>query len=194
MYVRAKDENGVWGIVQSKPVLVQMTGPNDPLPNIVGVEYFIDTEPGIGNGTPFTFTPDTLVTIDTNIPLDSYELGDYIFYVRALDENGIWGIPQYHEFTVAEMLAIPQNVTLISDGTTIIISWDEVPNANSYKIYSSNEPYSGFELDETGEFNGTSWTTSNVNEKRFYYVTAHSDPPVATSRKSKKNIINREHN
>jgi PKD repeat protein len=194
LYVRAQNESGIWGIVQSKPVLVQITGPNDPLPNIVSVEYFIDTEPGIGSGTSLSFTPDTLVTIDTNIPLDSYELGDYVFYVRALDENGIWGIPQYHEFTIGEMLTIPQNVTLISDGSTVTILWDSVVGANSYRIYSSTDPYSGFELDETGVFNETSWTTPNVNEKRFYYVTAHSDPPDAMSSKSKKNIINRKHN
>ena len=192
LYVRAQNEDGIWGIVQSKPVLIQIIGPGDPFPNIVSVEYFISTEPGIGNGTPLSFTPDTLVTINTNIPLNSYELGEYVLYVRALDENGVWGIPQHHEFTVAEMITAPQNLSLISNGSTVTITWDSASGANSYRVYSSDNPYTGFVLDETGVFNGTSWSATNVNEKRFYYVTAHSDSPSVLRKAKKKKISSRK--
>jgi hypothetical protein len=67
---------------------------------------------------------------------------------------------------------IPQNVHISYQGNEIVIFWDVVSGANSYKIYSSNNPYNGFEEDLTGNYNGTSWSTSVTNEKRFYYVIA----------------------
>ena len=66
----------------------------------------------------------------------------------------------------------PSNVTISVNGSQIIINWDAVDGANSYKVYSSDDPESGFELDTSGTFNGASWSTSVINEKKFYYVTA----------------------
>ena len=65
---------------------------------------------------------------------------------------------------------IPTNVSIIITSEIISIYWDEVQNATSYKVYSSNNPYFGFLEDETGEFNGTNWNTSVINEKKFYYI------------------------
>jgi len=100
LYVRAQDGNGQWGIVQSRPVLVQMSDANDPLPNIVDVEYFFDGDPGLGNGVSFEFTPGDTVVIETRVPLDSLALGNHSLYVRAQDEDGLWGIPQFAAFSV----------------------------------------------------------------------------------------------
>ena len=100
LYVRAQDENGQWGIVQSRPVLVQMAAPNNPLPDIVDVEYFFDGDPGFGNGVSFEFAPGDTVVIETRVPLDSLALGNHSLYVRAQDEDGLWGIPQFAAFSV----------------------------------------------------------------------------------------------
>jgi len=66
----------------------------------------------------------------------------------------------------------PQNVTIEIIGTDIHLSWDAVTGANSYKVYSSYDPYTGFVEDFSGLFTGESWSTSIANEKKFYYVTA----------------------
>lgn len=174
LYFRSEDEYGVWSIVQSKPILVQKIGYYDPLPNIVSIEYFIDTDPSFGNGNLFTVDPDSLVVMNQNVALDTCSIGEHVLYIRAQDENGIWGIPQNFTFSVTQDLEIPQNLTLISNGSNLTISWDAVSGANSYRVYSSDNPNSGFEIDETGIFNGTTWSITNVNEKRFYYVTAYS--------------------
>ena len=102
LYIRARDENGNWGIVQSKPVLIQKIGSDTPLPNITNVEYFFDGDPGFGNGTNLVFTPDETVEIGTNLSLYSLALGDHRLYVRAQNENGLWGIPQSSAFSVEE--------------------------------------------------------------------------------------------
>ena len=118
LYVRARDENGNWGIVQSKLVLIQKTGSDTPLPNITGVEYFFDQDPGFGNGANLAFRPDVTVEIGTNLPLYSLALGDHSLYVRAQDENGLWGIAQFSEFSV-------EGVPVDSDGDGLT---DELEN------------------------------------------------------------------
>ena len=67
---------------------------------------------------------------------------------------------------------IPANVTAIVAQDSVQISWDAVSGATSYKVYSSDNPYSGFALDETGTFDGESWTAAISNTKKFFYVIA----------------------
>ena len=68
--------------------------------------------------------------------------------------------------------AIPHNIvpqTVISPGG--VLSWEEVNNAVSYKIYSSPDPDAGFTFQ--AETTSTSWVDPNYpEEKRFYKVTA----------------------
>jgi hypothetical protein len=69
----------------------------------------------------------------------------------------------------------PQNVTIEISDTDVLLSWDAVAGANSYKVYSSDDPYIGFVEDTSGVFAGESWSTSILNEKKFYYVIASTE-------------------
>ncbi|MBN2857366.1 MAG: hypothetical protein JXN63_03085 [Candidatus Delongbacteria bacterium] len=72
---------------------------------------------------------------------------------------------------IFNLLTAPQNVSVTSFGTDITITWDAVNSASSYKIYSSDEPYSNFVYE--GETSVTSYTIYSVSEPRkFYYVKA----------------------
>ena len=68
--------------------------------------------------------------------------------------------------------AAPLNIDIAINENDVLITWDEVIGAISYKVYSSDEPYTGFSEDLSGSFVGESWSTSIINEKKFYYVTA----------------------
>ncbi len=67
---------------------------------------------------------------------------------------------------------IPQNVIISISLTEVNINWDPVEGATSYKVYSSDDPYSGFVEDGSGIFIGESWNTPLQNGKKFYYVKA----------------------
>ena len=69
----------------------------------------------------------------------------------------------------------PQNVLIDNSGTDVNINWDVVPDANSYIVYSSDDPYSGFVIDTSGSFTEESWSTSIGNMKKFYYVIATTE-------------------
>ncbi|MCD4796034.1 MAG: hypothetical protein K8R49_02545 [Candidatus Cloacimonetes bacterium] len=76
--------------------------------------------------------------------------------------------------TVSLQLASPVNVQIQLNGSSIQLSWDAVTGAVSYKVYSSNDPYTGFVEDTSGSFAGESWSTSVIIEKKFYRVTAEN--------------------
>jgi subtilase family serine protease len=96
LMVRVKDENGIWSIVYADEV-VKFTVPEatelEPLPQIVGMEYYFDEDPGFGKGIPlevphgqlldYTFVPE-YSTLNT--------IGDHLLCVRVNDEHGRWSI------------------------------------------------------------------------------------------------------
>ena len=69
----------------------------------------------------------------------------------------------------------PQNVTIEIIGTDVHLSWDAVTGANSYKVYSSDDPYTGFVEDTSGSFTGESWSAPIGDVKKIYYVIASTE-------------------
>ena len=76
----------------------------------------------------------------------------------------------WDNFCINKTLAIPQNVMIHITETNVNISWDAVAGATSYKVYSSDDPYTGFTEDTSGSFTDTSWTAPLSANKKFYYV------------------------
>ncbi|MDP1725585.1 MAG: T9SS type A sorting domain-containing protein [Bacteroidota bacterium] len=56
--------------------------------NITVAEYFLDTDPGKGNGTAISFTPATDIAL--SIPLSTVSKGFHVFYVRVKDSLNHW--------------------------------------------------------------------------------------------------------
>ncbi len=71
-------------------------------------------------------------------------------------------------------LAIPQNVKISNSGDSITLTWDPVPGAASYVVYSSSEINGSFEVDETGSYTDNTWSTTASESSRFYHVRASS--------------------
>ena len=61
-------------------------------------------------------------------------------------------------------------VSVIRTGNNAVLSWQAVPNAGSYKIWSSNDPYGTYTLLAT--VTGTSYTDNRGLPKAFYKVVA----------------------
>ena len=84
--------------------------------------------------------------------------------------NSFSNDPGYYLGPFPDDILAPENVIISVSDNTITISWDPVNNAASYRIYSSDHPYNNFSLDNSGSFDGTSWSAPHSNEKRFYFV------------------------
>lgn len=84
--IRAKGERG-WSplITQEVYVPASTAGATD----ITYVEYFWDTDPGFGKGTPLPFTKGQEVSIDNaTISVEGLSAGDHQLFVRAYGNNG----------------------------------------------------------------------------------------------------------
>ena len=99
--VRAQDENGVWGLSESKPFYVNLSSAAIPN-NLIAMEYYFDSDPGYGNGILIAVTPAVDINILQNIPIGSLSNGLHVIFIRAQDENGNWGQAESKSFFVDE--------------------------------------------------------------------------------------------
>jgi hypothetical protein len=90
LYIRAKDNKGRWSIATSRMFYMDVV-PITSLPNLVKGEYFIDTDPGFGQGTPINFTASSsLIDKTFTIDLNSVNAGFHKLFVRYKDSRGGW--------------------------------------------------------------------------------------------------------
>ncbi len=85
-----------------------------------------------------------------------------------------YDMSKLEESPLSNDLPSPENVVISISSNTVHIEWSAVSGATSYKVYTSDDPYSGFVEDTSGTFDGTSWTAQVSGEKKFYYVTAEN--------------------
>jgi len=93
LYLRVKDTKGRWSMTTSRPIM--RTRPSADTATLVKAEYFVDTDPGLGNAKSlalasmpqsFTFAADTL------------KPGFHTIYIRYKDNFGAWGHTVYRSF------------------------------------------------------------------------------------------------
>jgi PKD repeat protein len=80
---------------------------------ITRVEYFIDTDPGLGNGTSVNFIPDedtTRISSTFTVPLTTVENGFHTLYLRTRDAQGRWSITHEHIFFNTELPPADQSL------------------------------------------------------------------------------------
>ncbi|NOR44215.1 MAG: hypothetical protein GQ534_01405, partial [Candidatus Delongbacteria bacterium] len=112
---------------------------------------------------------------NTSWTINNLPDGRYYWSVQAID-NSFAG----SEFSEEQRfhiygLTTPNNVKIRYSDDAVNISWDSVPNATSYKIFSSDEPLGNYtDMSYTGTFYGMNWkqyVKPNSN-KKFYHVVA----------------------
>lgn len=187
MYVRAKDENDQWGIPQSKTVFVQQTSSADTLSKITYVEYFFDSDPGLGAANSLPITAADTVDVSANLPLNALSLGDHSIYVRARNENDFWGIPQYHTFSLVESIMFTDIEastlgTLLyfneggadpGDGHTIEMTFSNLTGSGDITVQQINQTpanlLNDLSLDYTWDITKVPAITAFINDVVFYY-------------------------
>lgn len=110
LHVRSMNSRGQWSLNYHTPVIVD-TNTTTTKPNIIATEYFWDTDPGYGNGTPWpnAITPNSTINLSANLPLNTLNPGLHRLHVRSLDENGLWTL-NYHTPVLVEEPHIPADL------------------------------------------------------------------------------------
>jgi|GEM_PF-5276240 len=97
LYVRAKNEPGVWSLTSRRSFLKEVVATTSPL--LSKVEYFIDADPGLGQGVSVPITPNgSNVTLDFNVDISGLPTGFHQFYTRVQDTEGNWSLTSRRSF------------------------------------------------------------------------------------------------
>jgi len=107
LYIRSRDVDRKWSIVMGHKIFVYEDANPSTLedqPEIAGLEYYIDTEPGVGKGTWIANTATIKDTIEEPLELAVAGLspGYHKLYARSRDIEGTWSIPMWRKFYVFE--------------------------------------------------------------------------------------------
>lgn len=106
--IRSKDTNGDWSVAFVRRVLVGEDTVLQPMPDIVAAEYYIDVDPGQGNGTTIDLAgaTGTSINVSNSIPKETIEalsLGFHKIVVRTQDADGDWSVAFYRQFKRVEV-------------------------------------------------------------------------------------------
>jgi hypothetical protein len=114
--IRIKDSTGQWGPVFTNIIDVQQTS----TPNIMAIaqaEYFWDTDPGEGNGSPVLATDGNFNSSFEQITKSGIALpsnGLHVFNVRIKDNTGVWGPVFKNVIAVQAPLSVNPNALVDS--------------------------------------------------------------------------------
>jgi hypothetical protein len=92
--IRSRDANGAWSL-DNKWLFLKPYPNNGAIvqPNVTRVEWYLDNDPGYGNGTPISITPgQDLSGLAINIGLTPLSSGVHLVDIRSRDANGVWSI------------------------------------------------------------------------------------------------------
>jgi hypothetical protein len=144
LYIRTKDANNKWSLTNT--VVFDNTNVPSyptaaPISNVSFMEYFIDTDPGFGNGNPIAVSSAAnIADLSVNIPLNGLSQGHHTLYVRS--RQNPWSLNAYADFMVTTALPVTWLFVKAEAKTEgAIISWatGSEQNVQSFVIeYSSN--------------------------------------------------------
>jgi len=97
--LRTHDNAGRWS-PSSQQVFYVFKAEPPATANVTAIEYFLDTDPGFGQGTMYNIpAPGTKVTASFTVSLTGVAAGNHVVYFRARDASGRWGHMYSHAFT-----------------------------------------------------------------------------------------------
>lgn len=94
LFLRAKDAQGNWSLTGRHNFVIAPAKST----TVSAIEYFLDTDPGFGNGTSVPITPGAAIITDVVIPLTNTPAGYHVLHVRSKDDLGQWSLTTRYTF------------------------------------------------------------------------------------------------
>ena len=126
LYVRTKDQFGLWSNARCQHFYVH---PNPPAEELVAAEYFVDTDPGPGNGTAIPVNA-SMTLNEVFLFNNPFDTGTHTLSVRVKSADGIWSNILTESYAVCSVYGpVPQFDTFVSGNNVLI-------NNNSQNVSS----------------------------------------------------------
>lgn len=144
LYIRTQNAAGTWSVTSVKEFIIIIEpaypGASQPAADIIAAEYFIDGDPGFGNGNALPVTPGLQTeNLTVPIPVSGYSTGVHTLYIRTKNADDIWSLTTVRNFIISEDFAYPSVPPSPSDIVRAEYFIDEDPgfgNANAINIAS----------------------------------------------------------
>lgn len=108
--IRSRDTNGFWSL-DNKWLYLKPYNNGQPAPArvITRMEYFIDNDPGYGNGIEIALLPNTNIpNKDIFANITALNVGSHSLYIRSRDNQGAWSLDSRHVFAISATEAAPK--------------------------------------------------------------------------------------
>jgi len=119
VFIRFRNDSMKWSMYEGQKFYVQGGPQSLPSANLLEAEYFFDTDPGVGNGTPLSITPGDSTEFTSNIPIDTLSVGFHNLYLRFQNDSMIWSMYGARHFYV-QADPSPQPHTQLIEGEYFI--------------------------------------------------------------------------
>jgi hypothetical protein len=155
MYVRSRDVNGLWSETTVHTFFKAATSVIQTLPALVEIEYFVNTDPGVGNGTKQAIPASSMYT-NSSLPvcLKNAVTGANKLYVRTKTANGKWSETTAIPFTFSGTAPTDCNAVLPlelitflgeviarneANGGSALLKWQTIAeiNINNFELEKS---------------------------------------------------------
>ena len=163
--------------------------------NITAMEYYLDLDPGQGNGTPVPVTPNTDLNIFELIPTVSLSSGFHTIYFRVQDAAGVWSMSEAQPFFISlSTTEVQNNIDLVeyffevdpSYGLGITLPQTPTTNLDFTEMVDVSSLGAGFHTiyfrvrDEAGQWSATesepffisvstTETTNNIDLVEYFF-------------------------
>lgn len=165
LFVRTRHDDDTWSLADPVYFYIQT--------RIVEAEYFIDSDPGFGNGTPLSIsTPSDLITITPTLVTPVLPDGPHYLFIRTRDILGKWSHFEPQVFTVDSALPIELfnfAATALLDGR-VKLQWTTVTEINN-DFFTVEHSLPQMEFAEIFQTAGAGTTTAKIE-----YEEIHENP------------------
>lgn len=176
-YVRYRDNRNITGGAEGRYGYIVTPQPSPFVANhLVGGEYWVNTDPGIGNATPFGNADDG--TWDegeefTTFQITGFPLGPTYIGVRFYDAFGVW-TPTIQDTVIAGPVLVIRR-----SGNNIVLDWipGHETEGRPFHVWRADQVAGPFtEVDTTSN---VTWADSNAvnNAARNFYYIRQTQPP-----------------
>ena len=105
LYIRFKNDANTWSLYDRRVFFVTAAALSNNA-TLTNMEYFFDTDPGIGNGTTLSLPANSSVENMFDIDVSSLQEGSHLLFIRAKNSADIWGINAMAAFTIDNSLSV----------------------------------------------------------------------------------------
>jgi PKD repeat protein len=111
LYIRVKDTNGSYSLAMAKPIVIADGNNNNN--TIAAIEYFLNDDPGHGNGQQIALNNSEFIDAEIELDLGSAPVGIHQLFMRLKDNYGMWSHTFQHQVVVFPGLGSPENITQV---------------------------------------------------------------------------------